>query len=110
MTILVLPLICEPKDNEDKLIVVRRWSKWIRYCMCLAGAYVWLVHMCIYVQRIVICPHGYHHDGFKATPALNIYADTMLLFVDATSLLSFLQLLVHMFATRSRGRFGKRTL
>ena len=24
----------------------------------------------IYIQRITMCPHGYHHNGFMATPAL----------------------------------------
>ena len=24
----------------------------------------------MYIQRITMCPHGYHHNGFMATPAL----------------------------------------
>ena len=29
-----------------------------------------LVHIYIYIQRITMCPHGYHHSGSMATPAL----------------------------------------
>ena len=25
------------------------------------------------IQRITMCPHGYHHNGFMATPALGTY-------------------------------------
>ena len=28
------------------------------------------VYICIYIQRITMCPHGYHHSGSMATPAL----------------------------------------
>ena len=27
-------------------------------------------HIYIYIQRITMCPHGYHHSGFMATLAL----------------------------------------
>ena len=27
----------------------------------------------IYIQRITMCPHGYHHSGSMATPALGTY-------------------------------------
>ena len=28
------------------------------------------IYIYIYIQRITMCPHGYHHNGFMATPAL----------------------------------------
>ena len=27
------------------------------------------IYIYIYSQRITMCPHGYHHNGFMATPA-----------------------------------------
>ena len=35
------------------------------------------LYIYIYIQRITMCPHGYHHSGSMATPALgtrDIYA------------------------------------
>ena len=29
-----------------------------------------LIYIYIYIQRITMCPHGYHHSGSMATPAL----------------------------------------
>ena len=29
-----------------------------------------LLYILFYIQRITMCPHGYHHNGFMATPAL----------------------------------------
>ena len=28
------------------------------------------IYININIQRITMCPHGYHHNGFMATPAL----------------------------------------
>ena len=28
------------------------------------------IYIYIYMQRITMCPHGYHHSGSMATPAL----------------------------------------
>ena len=28
------------------------------------------IYIYIYIQRITMCPHGYHHNGFMETPAL----------------------------------------
>ena len=28
------------------------------------------IYIYIYIQRITMCPHGYHHSGSMATPAL----------------------------------------
>ena len=29
-----------------------------------------IIYIYIYIQRITMCPHGYHHNGFMETPAL----------------------------------------
>ena len=31
---------------------------------------MWYIYIYIYIQRITMCPHGYHHSGSMATPAL----------------------------------------
>ena len=30
----------------------------------------YIIYIYIYIQRTTMCPHGYHHNGFMATPAL----------------------------------------
>ena len=31
------------------------------------------IYIYIYIQRITMCPHGYHHSGSMATPHIYIY-------------------------------------
>ena len=36
--------------------------------------YIWIyIYIYIYIQRITMCPHGYHHSGYMATPALGTW-------------------------------------
>ena len=39
------------------------------------------VGLFIYSQKITMCPHGYHHNGFMATPALGMQDVRFYLFI-----------------------------
>ena len=65
----------------------------VRACVCVR----------VYIQNITMCPHGYHHNGFMATPALGTQ-DVRLHIVGKDCIVESPQFTFHMYSGITSGR------